>query len=69
TATAGDNKEGQAKAVQELGGYITNFGEFLATAVGLPPAAVQDSVKMHVFQLKGALDAYAGNPGEGSEDH
>lgn len=69
TATAGNNKQGQEKAVQELGGYITNFGEFLAAAVGLPPAAVQDSVKMHVFQLKGALDAYAGNPGDGSTDH
>lgn len=69
TALAGNDKEGQEKAVQELGGYINNFGEFLATAVGLPSAAVQESIKMHVFQLKGALDAYAGSPGEAGAEH
>jgi len=58
-ATAAKDKAGQDKAVQELGGYVTNFGKFLATAVGLPADAVQASVKDHVFQLKGALDAYA----------
>lgn len=69
TATAKKDTAGQEKAVQELGGYITNFGQFLATAVGLPPAAVQEAVKMHVFQLKGALDAYAGSPSDDETDH
>ncbi|HEX7166904.1 MAG TPA: hypothetical protein VF230_07975 [Acidimicrobiales bacterium] len=62
-ATAADDKPGQEKAVQELGGYVNNFGSFLAKAVGLPEAAVQASVKDHVFQLKGALDAYAAAKG------
>ena len=60
TATAKSDTAGQEKAVAELGGYITNFGAFLATAVGLPAAPVQEAVKSHVFQLKDALDAYAG---------
>jgi len=61
TATAKKDKAGQDAAVAELGGYITNFGQFLGSATGLPPEAVQASLKMHVTQLKGALDAYAGN--------
>ncbi|MFP5328305.1 MAG: copper amine oxidase [Acidimicrobiia bacterium] len=59
-ATAGDDKAGQDKAVQELGGYIKNFGSFLATATGLPTDAVQKSLEAHVMQLKTALDDYAG---------
>ena len=59
TATAKDDKAGQEKAVAELGGYVKNFGSFLAGAVGLPDAAVQDALNMHVGQLKGAVDAFA----------
>jgi hypothetical protein len=59
TATAKEDRAAQDRAVQELGGYAKNFGGFLASAVGLPPAPVQESVSMHVTQLKGALDAYA----------
>lgn len=59
TATAKKDKSGQDKAVAELGGYTQTFGTFLGTAVGLPPAAVQASLKEHVGQLKGAVDAAA----------
>ena len=59
TATAKQDSEGQAKAVAELGGYVKNFGAFLAGAVGLPAAAVQEALNMHVGQLKGAVDAFA----------
>ena len=58
-ATAAEDAAAQEQAVEELGGYVMNFGSFLAKAVGLPEAAVQESVKSHVFQLKDALDAYA----------
>lgn len=60
TATAKKDTAGQEAAVAELGGYVKNFGAFLATAVGLPEAPVQEALNMHVTQLKGALDAYAG---------
>jgi len=59
TATAKQDTAGQEKAVAELGGYVKNFGAFLAGAVGLPAEAVQDAIKMHVGQLKGAVDAFA----------
>ncbi|HUR49270.1 MAG TPA: hypothetical protein VMY88_07080 [Acidimicrobiales bacterium] len=59
TATAKNDSAGQEKAVAELGGYVKNFGSFLAGAVGLPDSAVQDALNMHVGQLKGAVDAFA----------
>ena len=59
TATAKQDKGGQDKAVAELNGYVTNFGKFLGTAVGLPADAVQAALKDHVLQLKGAVDDYA----------
>ena len=62
TATAKKDKAAQDRAVAELGGYTQTFGTFLGTAVGLPPAAVQASLKDHVGQLKDAVDlAAAGN--------
>ena len=59
TATAKKDKAGQDRAVAELGGYTKTFGSFLATATGLPPAAVQASLTDHVGQLKAAVDAAA----------
>ena len=59
TATAKKDSAGQEKAVAELGGYVKNFGSFLAGAVGLPAGAVQESLNEHVGQLKGAIDAAA----------
>ncbi len=53
------DKAAQTKAVGNLKGYIESFSNFLATATGLPPAAVRESITEHVNQLKGQIDAYA----------
>jgi hypothetical protein len=59
TALAKHDKAGQAKAVANLKTYTTKFGTFLATATGLPAAAVQADLLGHVFGLKAQLDDYA----------
>lgn len=58
-AVAKHNKAGQAKAVANLKTYTVKFGDFLATATGLPKAAVRNDLLGHVLELKGQLDAYA----------
>jgi hypothetical protein len=58
-ALAGKDKAAQQEAVDNLIGYTGAFSGFLAGATGLPQAALQEGVTMHVMQLKGALDAYA----------
>ena len=60
TALAKKNKAGQAKAVANLKRYTVVFGNFLATATGLPKLAVQNDLLGHVLELKNQLDAYAG---------
>jgi hypothetical protein len=56
-----DDQAAQDQAVEDLGGYITEFGQFLADATGgtLPADVAQASLEEHVLQLKGQLDAYA----------
>ena len=58
-ALAKKDKAGQMKAVGNLKGYIAKFSNFLATATGLPTAAVSKLITEHVMELKGQLDAYA----------
>ncbi len=54
----------QNKAVANLKTYTVKFGDFLATATGLPKLAVRNDLLGHVLELKGQLDAYAaGNYG------
>ena len=53
------DRAGQAKAVNNLKGYIGSFSGFLAKATGLPANAVRASITDHVMQLKGQIDAYA----------
>lgn len=60
TALAKKDKAGQAKAVANLKRYTVVFGNFLATATGLPKLAVQNDQLGHVLELKNQLDAYAG---------
>ncbi len=60
TALAKHDKAGQAKAVANLKRYTVVFGNFLATATGLPKLAVQNDLLGHVLELKNQLDAYAG---------
>jgi hypothetical protein len=60
TALAKNDKAGQAKAVANLKRYTVVFGNFLATATGLPKLAVQNDLLGHVLELKNQLDAYAG---------
>ena len=60
TALAKKNKAGQAKAVANLKRYTVVFGNFLATATGLPKLAVQNDLLGNVLELKNQLDAYAG---------
>lgn len=60
TALAKKDKAGQAKAVANLKRYTVVFGNFLATATGLPKLAVQNDLLGHVLELKNQLDAYAG---------
>ena len=49
----------QNKAVASLNGYVEAFSAFLASATGLPKSALRASIRSHVMQLKGQLDAYA----------
>jgi hypothetical protein len=60
TALAKKDKAGQAKAVANLKRYTVVFGNFLASATGLPKLAVQNDLLGHVLELKNQLDAYAG---------
>ena len=53
------DKAAQQKAVEDLTGYTGAFSGFLAGATGLPQDVLQESLTMHVMQLKGQLDAYA----------
>lgn len=53
------DKAAQDQAVDNLTGYTGAFSGFLSGATGLPQDALQESVTMHVMQLKGQLDAYA----------
>jgi hypothetical protein len=59
-ALAKHDKAGQAKAVANLKRYTTVFGNFLATATGLPKPAVRNDLLDHVLMLKNQLDMYAG---------
>lgn len=56
---AKNKKAAQAKAVANLKTYTVKFGDFLASATGLPKAAVRKDLLAHVLELKGQLDAYA----------
>lgn len=58
-AVAKKNKGAQAKAVSNLKRYTVEHGKFLASATGLPVAAVQNDLLSHVLALKSQLDNYA----------
>ena len=58
-ALAKNDKAGQSKAVNDLKQYTVTFGDFLATATGLPKLAVRNDLLGHVLELKNQLDAYA----------
>ncbi len=58
-AVAKKDKAAQAKAVSNLKRYTVEHGKFLATATGLPTAAVQNDLLGHVLELKAQLDSYA----------
>ena len=58
-ALAEKDEAGQQEAVDNLTGYTGAFSGFLAEATGLPQAALQEGLTMHITQLKGAIDAYA----------
>jgi hypothetical protein len=61
---------GQNKAVANLKRYTVTFGNFLATATGLPKSAVQNDLLAHVLELKGQLDDYAaGNYAKAASDY
>jgi hypothetical protein len=69
-ATAKKNKAGQNKAVANLKQYTVTFGNFLASATGLPKPAVQNDLLGHVLELKGQLDDYAaGNYTKAASDY
>jgi hypothetical protein len=58
-ATAKGDAAAKSKAVANLQTYTVKFGDFLATATGLPKLAVRNDLLGHVLELKGQLDAYA----------
>jgi hypothetical protein len=69
-ATARKNVAGQKKAVANLKQYTVTFGNFLATATGLPKLAVRNDLLGHVLELKSQLDAFAaGNYGLATTDY
>ena len=63
------DQAGQDKAVTALGGYVNDFGAFLAKATGLPASAVKADLAEHVGQLKSQIDHYAaGNYTQAAKD-
>jgi hypothetical protein len=58
-ATAKHDVAAQNKAVANLKQYTVTFGNFLATATGLPKLAVRNDLLGHVVELKSQLDSYA----------
>ena len=58
-ATAKHDMAAQNKAVANLKQYTVTFGNFLATATGLPKLAVRNDLLGHVVELKSQLDSYA----------
>ncbi len=69
-AKAKKDTAGQNKAVANLKQYTVTFGNFLATATGLPKPAVQNDLLGHVLELKGQLDDYAaGNYTKAATDY
>ena len=59
TATAAGDADGQQAAVDALVAYTTSFAEFLSGATGLPAAALEENLQMHVLGLKAVVDAQA----------
>ena len=59
TAVAKKDAAGKAKAVKGLGDYQKNFGTFMATATGLPAAAVQQQLGVHVGHTAKGVDDFA----------
>jgi hypothetical protein len=69
-AVAKHNKAAQNRAVGNLKQYTMTFGNFLATATGLPKAAVRNDLLGHVLELKKQLDDYAaGNYKQAAVDY
>jgi hypothetical protein len=60
-ALAKHDRAGQAKAVANLKTYTVKFGDFLAGATGLPAADLKSDLLVHVLELKGQLDLFAGH--------
>jgi len=58
-ATAKHDMAAQNKAVANLKQYTVTFGNFLATATGLPKLVVRNDLLGHVVELKSQLDSYA----------
>ena len=58
-ATAGDDRQGQADAIQDLDGYTDNAGEFFEDVSGgeLPADAVSENLRDHIATLGGAIDS------------
>ena len=50
-ALAGNDEAAQQEAVDNLTGYTGAFSGFLAEATGLPQAALQEGLTMHITQL------------------
>ena len=59
-ALSKNDKASQDKAVANLQTYTVKFGDFLATATGLPKSAVRNDLLAHVLQLKAQLDTFNG---------
>src|SRR6478672_6461772 len=57
--TAKHDMAAQNKAVANLKQYTVTFGNFLATATGLPKLAVRNDLLGHIVELKSQLDSYA----------
>ena len=58
-ATAGDDEQGQADAIEDLDGYTTSAGGFFEeiSAGELPADAIADNLRSHIATLGGAIDS------------
>ena len=58
-ATAGDDEQGQADAIDDLAGYTDSAGRFFEeiSAGELPADAIADSLRDHIVTLGGAIDS------------
>jgi len=69
-ATAGNDEQGQAQAIQDLDGYTDSAGAFFEDISGgeLPAEAVTENLDVHIDTLSAAIDSFAAGDASAFDD-